>query len=157
MSLDLSELQRTIFGIESRMSRLRDDVHRLRRVADAAALQSPAALDLARASLPLHPEIVVRRPDEVVGYLHAHPDLKEIVEEMSAALIEEFRGESSQVELAVYQDPEIEERELTFYVRLAHYDDTLMPRIHRVSERFDDRFPRASGNVCITTDYAPLM
>jgi hypothetical protein len=153
MSLDLPELQRAIFKVETDMSRLRDDVHQLRRIADAAAVQYPHALAFARASLPLPSEIVVRRPDEVVGYLHVHPELKEIVVEMAVALVEEFRGEHSEIELVVYRDPEIEDRSLTFYVRVAKYDDTLMPRLDAISRQFDEPFRQASDFVLITTDY----
>jgi hypothetical protein len=157
MTLDLSDLQCAIFKLEIDIDQLRDDAAQLRRTADAAALQFPSALDVARAFLMLPPEIVMQRPDEVVGYLYVHPDLRDMVGPMAVALVEEFRGERSEIKLVVYRDYESDERSLTYYVRLEAYDDdTLMPRLDAISRRFDDRFTQTSDFILITSDYHPM-
>ena len=157
MSLDLSDLQCAIFKLESDIGQLKDDAAQLRRTADAAALQFPSALDVARAFLMLPSEIIVQRPDEVVGYLYVHPDLRDMVGQMAVALVEEFRGELSEIELVVYRDYESVERSLTYYVRLGAYDDdSLIPRLDAISRRCDDRFAQTSDFILITSDYHPI-
>lgn len=96
------------------------------------------------------------RSDIVAGYLVAHPDLTELVGEMAAALVEEFRGERSELELTLYQDPEIEDQYLVYYVRVAEYDDSLMPRLRAATAPFLERRGQTDGWVLATTEYEPL-
>jgi hypothetical protein len=146
VTLNVSEIYRTITTLE-------DEAARLRRVAAEAA----TATDLAGVGLALPPEVVVSYPNAIVAYLGAHPDLVPLVGEMATALVNEFRGERSQIELALYQDPETDDRQLTFYVRLPAYDATLVPRLHAISERVDSRFPPTPEWVLVTTDYGPIQ
>jgi hypothetical protein len=156
MSVDLSELQRVIFKMEQDIVHLMDEVFELRRIADAVALQSPELLDRARAKLPLSPEIVMQRPDEIAGYLRAHPDLLPMLHHIATALVYEFQGERSDIELVVYQDPEIFGRSLTVYVRVLEYGDAFSSRLESVVRRFDDQFRGALDHILITTDYGPI-
>ena len=158
MTLDTSDLQGAIRKIESDMRRLQSDVEQLKRVADTVATGDVpfSAGSLSEVGLTLPSDMVVRKPAEIAAYLREHPDLTEIVGEMAAALVEEFRGERSEIELVLYQDPEIDDRQLTIYVRVPEYDDSLMPRIDAVSERFDERLTHTSDLILITTDYHPV-
>src|SRR5438067_1686782 len=151
MTLDTSDLQRAI-------SKLEDDVAQLRRLANAAADGGASSNgDLSDVGLTLPPEIVVRDPNAVATYLSAHPNLTELVGEKAAALVEEFRGERSEIELVLYQDPEIDDRQLTFYVRVPDYDDSLMPRLDAVWEQVDGRYPPTHDWVLVTTDHRPIQ
>lgn len=157
MAVDLVDLQEALFRLEADMGRVRDDVARLRRFADTAAASDllPSS-DFDRLGITLPPAIRVRRPDVVAGYIAAHPDLKQQVVEMAAALVEEFRGERSEIELALYQDPEIDDQHLTLYVRVPQYDDAFMERIEAVSERVESGLPPSSEWVLATTDFHPM-
>ena len=161
MSVDVEGLRSTIRNIKQQIARqgivgLDDDVDRLERIATDAEAQSSDAADSATCVFNLPPEIVVARPDAVNEYVRAHPKLADLVRDMAAALVDEFRGERSEIELALYQDPEIDDRQLTFYVRLPEYDDSLVPRLEAVSEQVDSRFPPTPEWVLVTTDYHPM-
>jgi len=149
MTLDTSDLRSTIEALE-------EQVARLRQIADAAESQSSRVADLAAVGLTLPPEVIVTRPDEIAQYLRKHPDLTAVVGEMAAALVEEFRGERSEIEVVLYQDPEIDDRYLTLYVRVPNYDDTLVPRLDAVWERVDSGYPPTPEWVQVTTDHRPI-
>jgi hypothetical protein len=157
MTLDLVDLQEALFRLEADMSRVREDVARLRRFADTAAESDllPSS-DFDKLGIVLPHEIRVRRPDVVAGYVAAHPDVKDLVADMAAALVEELRSERSEIELALYQDPEIDDQQLTFYVRVSEYDDSFMERIDAVSERVESGRPPTLDWVLVTTDFRPM-
>ena len=157
MSLDTSDVQSAIRKIQSDMRRLQADVEQLRRTvsaSEAAAMPLPqgALTDL---GLNLPAEIVVKEPGEIDQYLRAHPTLTKVAVEMAAALVEEFRGEPSEIELAVYQDPEIDDRYLIYYIRLPEYD-ALAPRLDALWKRVDSRFPLSGEWIQVSTDYQPI-
>jgi hypothetical protein len=149
-------------GLKSAVSRLLDDAAEIQRIVAASAAESgqigegDQVTPTETIDLGLPAEIIVPRPDAVAEYLRAHPDLVAVVREMAAALVKEFRGEPSEIELALYQDPEIDERYLTYYVRVPEYDDSLMPRIRAVSEQVDSRYPPTPEWVLVTTDHRPM-
>ncbi|MCC7368283.1 MAG: hypothetical protein IT306_07670 [Chloroflexi bacterium] len=64
-------------------------------------------------------------------------------------------GEASQVVLDVHDDPEIDDHYLVCYVRLPEYEHSIMERIHRIAERFEDRSAEDDASVLIATDYHP--
>jgi hypothetical protein len=148
MTLDTSDLRSTIAALE-------EQVARLRRIADEAEAESAQGVDLASLDLALPPEIVVTRPGEIVIYLRQHPDLIPIVGELAAALVEEFRGERSEIEFALYLDPEIDEQYLVLYVRLPEYDDGFIRRLKAVLRPFDDRRAKVDGWLVVTSDFEP--
>jgi hypothetical protein len=158
MSLDTSDVQSAIRKIESDMRRLQADVEQLRRTVDASevsgmGLPQDAPTDL---GLNLPAEIVVKQPGEIAQYLRTRPTLTRIVSDMAIALVEEFRGERSEIELAVYQDPEIDDHYLIYYVRVPQYDDTFAPRLHGVWARVDSRCSPSREWIQVSTDYQPI-
>ncbi len=162
MSVDVEGLRSTIQSIRQQIARqgivgLDDDVVRLEQIADAAEAEPPDAADSAATELSLPSEIVVPRPDAVNQYVRAYPELADLARDMATALVEEFRGERSEIELDLYQDPEIDDRYLVFYVRLPEYDDSLMPRIRTISEQVDSRVPPTPEWVHVSTDYRPAQ
>jgi hypothetical protein len=161
MSIDVEGLRSTIRKIKRQIARrhivgLDEDVIRLEQIAAAAEAKSPNGGGLPAAGLKLPPEIVVPHPDVIAEYLSGRPGLANQVQTMAAALLEDFRNDRSEIELVVYQDPEIDDRQLTFYVRLAEYDDSLMPRLHTVVEQVERQFPPSSDWILVTTDHRSI-
>jgi hypothetical protein len=147
---NVSDIYRTIATLE-------DEAARLRRVAAGTEVEAATTADLTRVGLTLPPDVIVPKPADIESYLRVHPDLVRIVREMAVALVEEFRSERSEIELALYQDPEIDDRYLTFNVRLPTYDEMVIPRLRSVWEQVDRRFPPAPEWVQVTTDYRPIQ
>lgn len=158
MTLDTSDVQSALSKIERDMRRLQADVDQLRHAVDAAEEQrtghawgSPLGI-----GLKLPPEIVVRQNDEVTEYLRQFPGTIGLVEDIADSLVKEFQGEPSEIELAVYQDSEIDDRFLVFYVRRPGYDTSHRQRIKTVMNWFSDRRAVSDGWVIATTDHRPL-
>ena len=164
MSVDVQGLRRTIRNIEAQVSHLNAEVARLRKIADDAegAARSEASVpslpipDLADIGLTLPPVILAKDRTEIVAYLRRHSDMTGPVEKAAQALVDEFGEEPSEIELVLYRDPEIEDRTLTFYVRVPTYDDAFMARIDKVYDRLDDVLARGSEMILITTDHLPI-
>ncbi len=147
---------------------LRDDVHRLveqaakiqRTIDEVANGEAAPAADEADSTLSrrlnLPPEIVVSDPSAVASYLADHPDLIDIIGEFASALVEEFRGERSEIRLDVKVDDYSDERDIGFNVRVSSYDESFIDRLDRLSELFDDRFIGRSGWVFSTTDFMSI-
>src|SRR4051794_37854604 len=95
--------------------------------------------NLTDVGLALPPEVVVPHPDALAGYLRAHRDLVDVVNGMAVALVEEFRGERSKLELIVDEDDYVDERLLVFNARAATYDQHFMDRPDSVYACFNDR------------------
>jgi hypothetical protein len=149
MSANLSELYSTI-------RRLKDDVALLSRIAESVEQERVAAGTAESPGVELPSEVRVPRPSAVAAYLQADPDLVPIVSGMATALVYEFRNERHEIELTLYEDPEIDDPHLVFYVRLPSYGESLMPRLDAVSEPFDEPLRTTSDRVLITTDYEPI-
>jgi hypothetical protein len=156
MSVDVDGLRSAIQNIKLQIAGLEDDVLRLEQIADEAEARPPSPGVSASDTLDLPPGIVVSKPDVVSQFVRAHPGLVKLVHEMATVLLDEFDEERAEIELTLYQDPEIDDRYLVLYVRLPEYDDSLMPRLHAVSERVDSRFSASDEWVLVTTDFRPL-
>jgi len=160
MSVDIEGLRSTIRSIKQQIVKqqivgLDEDIVRLERIADEAETRPPDGAGSVVPCLNLPAEILVPWPDGVNAYVRAHPELADLVRDMAATLVEEFRNGRSEIELDLYQDPEIDDRYLVLYVRLPEYDGSLMPRIKAVTTRFDDRRAKMDGRILITSDYEP--
>jgi hypothetical protein len=142
---DTLDLQAAIQQVEA-------DVARLRKLIDAQAATEVAD----ELELKLPPEIKLPRREVVATYLGRHRDMLDIVSKFGVALADEFKHDCARIELDVQEDDYIDEQDLVFNVRVATYDESLMQRIDRVSDPFDDVLSRASGWVVATTDYGPV-
>ena len=98
--------------------------------------------------------IVVPHAATVRNYLASHRALAKILPSVCEQARGEF-GQEAELMLQVYRDPEIDDRHLTLYVRLPVYDDTVIARLDRVTQGFDDELCRASGYLLLTTDFRP--
>lgn len=147
MTIDLHSLRGTL-------RQLKNDVAVLHRRVEAVEQQLADAAP-AEIGVQLPAEIVVAHPAAVAAFLWERPALAQIVAEMAPAILQEFAGEPSQVVLDLYEDPEIDDRYIVYYVRLPEYTDSIMERLYRVSEQFhgDGESP---DWVLVTTDYHPM-
>ena len=160
MNVDVEGLRSTIRDLRQQVARqqivgLDEDIDRLERIAADAEHQPRKGADSADGDMNLPPGISVPRPDAVAEYLRAHPDTVDVVREVAAALVDEFKHERSSIELSAEGDDYIDETDLVFNVRVAMYDDSFVDRLHRVEERFDDRLTHTTGSVYVTTDHVP--
>jgi len=156
MSVDLNSLREMVSQIEA-------DVARLRALLDSQANGEAGAITMTAAGaatiladLALPETICVPRPDRVAAYLAERPGLSDIVKGMAAALVKEFENEPSQLILDVYDDPEIDDHNLKYIVRLPKYDGSLRPRLDHVWEPFAEQMVRAREGVNVTTDYRSM-
>jgi hypothetical protein len=62
-------------------------------------------------------------------------------------------GSRAHLSLEVYQDPEIDDKYLTLYIRLQKYDSTVMKQIKEVRREYADMLKDASGWFLLTTDF----
>jgi hypothetical protein len=102
----------------------------------------PSALD----------DAIIVAPDEVQPYLREHPKLAALLPAICSSARAEF-GNSAQLTLQVYHDPEIEDHYLALIVRLPVYDRATMKRIDRIWEKFESELTDSPGWLTITTDF----
>jgi len=95
--------------------------------------------------------VLVPRPDEVTAYLNQHPDLARLLPEICAQVRQAF-GQAAELSLALYRDPEVDDRYLTLYVRQDPYGAGILEQIEAVSSRFHDSLAAVSGHLLISTD-----
>ncbi len=91
-------------------------------------------------------------PPEIRDYLTCNASLIDISGLICSKVFERF-GKNSQITLALYKDPEIDDEYLTIYVRQDPYDDDIMARIEEISSEFDEELADSSGWLLITTDF----
>ena len=151
MSVDVQGLRSSIQNIQKQIGLLEAEVARLRHIADDA--EGPNGAGAAVPVVELPPEIVISQPEAVDGYLRAHPGLVDLIRDIGSALVEEFQGERSEIELTLYQDPEIDDRYLTLYVRVPCYEDNFMDRLRALCAPFDERRAQTEGWVLVTSDF----
>jgi hypothetical protein len=96
--------------------------------------------------------VLVPKMDDVESYLARHSDLEGLVEAICKKARAEF-GVSAELALQVYEDPEIDDRYLTLYVRQETYAHDIIDRIEVVSGEFHRQLESASGYVLVTTDF----
>lgn len=166
MSVDVHGLRSTIRDMQQQIAGLERDVARLQQIADNAEGVTRSSADpghdlgVPAPGLdgigPALPSVVrVRDPHEIAAYLSRHPDMTRLVAEAAVELADEFRGDRSEIELVLYRDPEIEDRTLTFYVRVPDYEH-LKERLDTVLDRLDDTLEQGSEMILITSDYRPI-
>jgi len=84
-------------------------------------------------------------------YLSLFPDLADVASYAVEAARRRFPD--AQLVLDVYQDPEIDDEYLVLYVRMPHYDDSVMERIATAEAEYLDMLADKSGWIQLTTDF----
>jgi hypothetical protein len=98
--------------------------------------------------------ILVPHPADVPVYLASYRRLAKSLPSVCEQARREF-GQETELVLKVYRDPEIRDRYLTLYVRLPADDASILTRLDRVTESFDEALCKASGYLLVTTDLRP--
>jgi hypothetical protein len=96
--------------------------------------------------------VFVVRSEELDVYLAKHTDLATIIEQICKALREKF-GDSTELALELYKDPEDPHRYPVIYVRREHYEQGIFDHIETVTDRFRDQIEATGGDLLVTTDF----
>ena len=120
-------------------------------------LEERIAVDhVARAAAKRLGSIGISLPDvqSVTSYITAHPDTGPLLEQLASKLSVSF-GNSADVTLEVYCDPEIDDRYLTFYLRKPDLSPSDLELIDHISEEFSPGLATTSGWVVVIPDFRP--
>jgi len=98
--------------------------------------------------------IVVLETTEVCEYLIEYPDIIDFLLSVSDRVRKRFVS-PDQLSLELYNDPEIDDKYLTLYVRQEHYGDSIMDVIDSISAEYEEELSGTSGWMIVTTDFAP--
>jgi hypothetical protein len=95
-----------------------------------------------------------RRPEEVSGFLRAHPFLIPLLLEAHSKIVQCF-GPSPEVVLEVVTDPEaMDDRELFAFIRSSLPPDEALGKLDKLDkEWWLDEADRAEGNLCIHLEF----
>lgn len=96
--------------------------------------------------------IVVPQLTEVKDYLFLHPDMPEVLPSVAQVISEQFATQT-QLSLEVYNDPEVKDKNLTFYVRQQQYDANILDSIKAAREKYRKYLVGKSGWIHLTTDF----
>jgi hypothetical protein len=99
--------------------------------------------------------VVVPHLVAVRNYLTSHRALAKILPSVCKQARCEF-GQEAELILEVYRDPEIDDSHLALYIRLPAYEkNTIIARMDRVTQPFEDELCSVSGYLLVTTDFRP--
>jgi hypothetical protein len=97
-------------------------------------------------------QVIIPNRTEVCDYLQSHYVLLDDLQFIVEKCIEQF-DQQTQLSIEVYHDPEIEDSNLTIYIRQQHYDENIMSSIQEVREKYRDTFHDKSDWIHVTTDF----
>ena len=98
--------------------------------------------------------IVIPKRAAVLRYLKDDPQLANLVPDICRAARHQL-GPEVELSLELYQDPEIDDRYLTLYVRQNPYEASIKDRIDAMREALAHILDRVAGRLLITTDFCP--
>jgi pterin-4a-carbinolamine dehydratase len=99
---------------------------------------------------------VIPNVADVRDYLMHHPNMDDLLQSVSNRALEVF-GETAQLSLEVYHDPEIKDEYLTLYVRQEKYQEDIMTKIKAVWSAYKNSPDRELGRLFVTTDFDPPL
>ncbi|MGB9720334.1 MAG: hypothetical protein ACPL28_02490 [bacterium] len=97
-------------------------------------------------------KISIPEPAEVRNYLLVYPDMINILLPVFNKITEKFNT-SAQISLEVYEDPEINDKYLTAYIRQETYNENIMDLIDEISSECESLLANSTGWLLITTDF----
>jgi hypothetical protein len=98
--------------------------------------------------------VVVPKPAEVRDYLLNYPGMIDLLQPFCRIAREGFEI-PTQLSLEVYRDPEVDDEDLTLYVRQEHCDDQIMDIIEDIRTEYYKHLTGESGWLHLTTDFRP--
>jgi hypothetical protein len=98
--------------------------------------------------------ILIPQPSELRQYFLAHPDVLDVIVAVCEDVHHKFAA-PTQLSLEVYEDPEIEDKYPTLYVRQAQYDENLLRQLKKSRSDYEQMLRNKSGWFLLTTDFRP--
>jgi hypothetical protein len=90
-------------------------------------------------------------PNSIREYLLQYTDVLDVIPKAVDAARRHFP--EAQLFMDVYQDPEIADCFLVLYVRLRHYDDSVIERLQEAEAEFLNQLVHKRGWIQLTTDF----
>ena len=97
-------------------------------------------------------DVLVPNPRQVAAYLKAHPRLAKLLPDVCTQ-VRKTLGSQVELSLAVYSDPEIDDRYLTLYMRQSSYDSSFIARIEALREQTNPQLEAVPGYLLLMTDF----
>jgi hypothetical protein len=96
--------------------------------------------------------IIIPDVTDVRDYLMKHPDMDDLLIFACARAVELF-GETAEISLEVYHDPEEEDKYLILYIRQYKYQRNIKAEIRDLRSQYRSKLIESSGWFLVTTDY----
>lgn len=90
--------------------------------------------------------------DSVGEYLILHPQITDNLDQISQILRQNL-GQEPEISLEVYEDPEIEDEYLVFYIKDKNQNPELLGKIDKMFEEIYPLIENSSGWVLLTPDF----
>ena len=96
-------------------------------------------------------KVRIENPNLIREYLSQFTGLLDVIPEAVNAAKKHFP--EAQLVIDVYQDPEIADCYLVLYIRLKHYDDSVIERLEKAEAEFLSHLVSKRGWIQLTTDF----
>jgi len=96
-------------------------------------------------------KVRIENPNLIREYLSQFTGLLDVIPKAVNAAKKHFP--EAQLVIDVYQDPEIADCYLVLYIRLKHYDDSVMERLEKAEAEFLSHLVSKRGWIQLTTDF----
>jgi len=96
-------------------------------------------------------KVRLENPQGIREYLLRFPDLLDVIPRAVNTAKRHFP--EAQIVMGVYQDPEIVDCYLVLYIRLRHYDDSVINRLQKAESEYLDQLVNKAGWIQLTTDF----
>ncbi|WP_300332222.1 hypothetical protein [Methanocalculus sp.] len=94
----------------------------------------------------------IPNPGKVASYLRQNIGLYDVVL-CACMLTEETFGNTAQIRLGIYSDPEIDDEYLTICIRQSHYDADIIDKIDSICSQYEPDLNCCKGWFVVTTDF----